>query len=79
MGTEFFHTIVAIGTAITGVAIVALIVSKNAQTPAVIQSAGSAFGNSLAVAVSPVTGNSTAPNLSYPNSSGGFGGILANG
>lgn len=65
------EAIVTIATAITGVAILAVLVSKKSNTAAVIQAAGSAFGNSLAVAVSPVTGASTRPNLSYP-ASGGF-------
>lgn len=69
---RFWESIVTIAVAITGVAMVAVIVSRNSQTPAVIQAAGSAFGNSLDVAVSPVTGRATAPNLSYPTG-GGFG------
>lgn len=66
------ESIVTIAVAITGVAILAVLVSKKSNTAAVIQAAGSAFGNSLAVAVSPVTGADTPINLSYPNS-GGFG------
>jgi hypothetical protein len=69
---SFMEAVVTIATAICGVAIVAVLVSKNAQTPAVIQSAASGFGNSLDVAISPVTGNTTAPNLSYPG-----GGLFA--
>jgi hypothetical protein len=65
------EAIVTIALAIVGVAIVATLVSRRAQTPAVIQAAGTAFGSSLAVAVSPVTGLGSRPNLSYP--SGGLG------
>jgi len=65
MGDRLIEALVTIATAITGVAIVAVLVSKNAQTPSVIQNAGSAFANSLDVAVSPVTGKATAPVLSY--------------
>jgi hypothetical protein len=52
-----------------------VIVSKKAQTPAVIQAAGSAFGNALGVAESPVTGATYKIDLSYPGHdfSGGFG------
>lgn len=50
--------LITIGTAIVGVAILAVIVSKNAQTPSVVQAVGSAFGQDLGVAVSPVTGAS---------------------
>jgi hypothetical protein len=54
---------------------VSVIVSKKAQTPAVIQAAGSAFGNALGVAESPVTGATYKIDLSYPGHdfSGGFG------
>ncbi len=70
----FADSAVAIGTAITGVAIVALIVSKQSQTPAIIQNVGSAFSNSLGVAVSPVTGSNIAPSGAYALS--GSGSIL---
>lgn len=75
----FWEGIVTIATAIVGLGIVAVLVSRRAQTPAVIQSAGSAFGNSMAVAEAPVTGAQTPINLSYPGSmfnsgaGGGFG------
>jgi len=68
MGDKFLESIVTIATAITGVAIVAVLVSKNSQTPAVIQNAGSAFANSLDVAVSPVTGKAAPPVLNYAGS-----------
>lgn len=58
--------------AIVGVAFLAVLVSKNAQAPAVIQAAASGFGNSLDVAISPVTGKAVAPNLQYPGNSFGF-------
>lgn len=72
------EALVTIATAICGVALLALIVSKKSNTAAVIQAMGSAFGNSLGVAVSPVTGSATNIDLSYPNSGGlnfgnGFG------
>jgi hypothetical protein len=38
-------------------AIISVLVSRNAQTPAVIQSTGSAIGNIIGQAVSPVTGS----------------------
>jgi PRD1 phage membrane DNA delivery len=64
------EAIVTIATAIIGLAIVATLVSKNAQTPQVIQASGSAFSNALGVAESPVTGQGYSLNLSYPGSSG---------
>jgi hypothetical protein len=67
----FFETLTTIALAIVTLGIVSVVVSKKAQTPAVIQAAGSAFGNSLAVAESPVTGATYKVDLSYPSS--GFG------
>jgi hypothetical protein len=71
----FTEMIVTIATAIVGLAIVSVLVSRKSQTPAVIQSAGSAFSNALGVAESPVTGASYSLNLTYPGQdfSGSFG------
>jgi len=69
-----WEQIASIFIAITGVAIVAVLVSKKSDTAAVIQASGSAFANSLAVAVSPVTGAQYQINLSYPNQ--GSGGLV---
>ena len=68
-GEGFMQAMVAIATAIVGVAIVALIVSSKSNTVGVIQNAGSAFTNAIGVAVSPVTGSSFTPNGSYASSS----------
>lgn len=43
--------------AIVGVAIIAVLVSRNANTSGVIGAGGSAFSSSLGAALSPVTGN----------------------
>ena len=61
--------------AIVGVGLAAVLVSKRAQTSAVIQAGGSAFSNALAVAESPVTGATYHINLSYPGQdfTGSFG------
>lgn len=48
--------IVTIAVAIIGVAIVAVIVSRNAQTPQVLKAAGGAFSDALRAATGPVTG-----------------------
>lgn len=64
---ETVHSIASIFLAIVGVAIVAVLVSKNAQTPQVVQSVASGFGNSLAVAESPVTGSNIQATLAYPS------------
>lgn len=73
---QLFETVVTIALGIITVAIVAVIVSRRSQTPAVIQAAGSAFGNSLGVAEAPVTGASTPIDLSYPG--GGFNSFMPN-
>lgn len=49
--------IATIATAIIGVAILAVLVSKNANTAGVLKSAGQAFSGALGVAISPVTGS----------------------
>lgn len=66
--------IVAILTAIIGVAILAVIFSKNANTAAVITSAAQGFAADLGTAVSPITGGG---NVFGPTS--GFAGSGLNG
>lgn len=66
--------IVTIAVAIIGVAIVAVIVSKNAQTPQVLQAAGQALSTGIGAAVSPVTGGSGLGNLGTLSNFGTFGG-----
>lgn len=53
---QIWKGVVTIATGIIGVAILSVIVSKNAQTPQVLNAAGSAFGGALRAAVSPVSG-----------------------
>jgi len=60
---ELWSGVVTIATAIVGVAILAVIVSKQANTSGVISSAGNALATDIGAAVSPVTGGS------------GFGGL----
>ncbi len=69
------EALVTIATAIVGLGIISVLVSKRSQTPAVIQASGSAFSNALGVAESPVTGSSYNINLSYPGTdlTGSFG------
>ena len=70
------EAVVTIATAIVGVALLAVLVGQKSQTAAVIQSAGSAFGNALIAAESPVTGSSQQGNYTYPQAGyGGFGGF----
>lgn len=58
--------------AIIGLATLAVIVSRNANTSGVISSAGTAFSKALSTAISPVTGGggSAIPRF---NAGGGFG------
>ena len=60
--------LIAVVTAIIGVGILALLISKQSNTSSVIQSFGAAFTNALGVAESPVTGSSFTPSASYPTS-----------
>jgi PRD1 phage membrane DNA delivery len=69
MGNDFFHLVSTIVFLIVTVAIVALLISPKATTSQVIQASGSALGNNLAVAESPVTGATYQVNLSYPSES----------
>jgi hypothetical protein len=68
MGDSFFKMLEAIAGLVVTVAIVSVVVSKNARTSQIIQASASGFGNSLAVAEAPVTGAATPINLSYPSS-----------
>lgn len=65
----------AILMAVVGVAILAVLVSRNAQTGSVLQAGGQAFSSILGAAEAPVTGggfglNTNAFNSFMPNSSG---------
>lgn len=73
---QLVEATITIVLAVIGLAMVSVLVSKNAQTGNVIQSGASGIGNLIAVAQSPVTGESVAINLSYPG--GGFGGFTPN-
>jgi hypothetical protein len=62
---DFVKQITTIAVAIVGVAIIAVLVSKNANTAGVIRASGQAFSQSLATAVSPVTGSNGMMGFSY--------------
>lgn len=57
MGDQAITGIITILTAIIGVAIIAVLVSSQAQTGSVLTAGGNAFANILKTAVSPVSGN----------------------
>jgi hypothetical protein len=56
MGESIITSTVTVLLAIVGVAIIAVLVSKNANTAGVIGAGASGFSQSLATALSPVTG-----------------------
>lgn len=56
MADHLFSSIVTIATAIVGVAILAVLVSKQANTAQVISAATGGFAQDLSAAVSPVSG-----------------------
>lgn len=70
--------VLAIVGGIITLAIVSVLISKNAQTPQVLGAAGGALSGVIAAAVSPVTGTgSGASPGSGGGSSGNFGGLLS--
>lgn len=60
MSDQLITSVVTVATAIVGVAIIAVLVSRNANTSQVISAAGQSFATALEAAVSPVTGGSSA-------------------
>ena len=58
MADQLISSVVTVLTAIIGVAIIAVLVSKNANTTGVISAGASGFSQALGTALSPVTGGS---------------------
>jgi hypothetical protein len=61
--SEAWQGIISVALAIVGIAIVATLVSKNAQTPEVIKAASQGFAYDIAAAVSPVSGQMFQPSF----------------
>jgi hypothetical protein len=59
MTDEIIRSITTIAVAIVGIATLSVIVSRNAQTPQVIQAAGGSFSDAIRAAVSPVSGGAS--------------------
>jgi hypothetical protein len=57
---DFWGTLSVVALAIVGVATLAVIVSNNSNTVNVVTATGSAFSNALGMALSPITGSSSA-------------------
>ena len=72
MGEQMVTALVTVLTAIIGVAIIAVLVSRNANTAGVLTAGGSAFSGALGTALSPVTGQT---GFSGYGSFGGGGGM----
>lgn len=53
---DFWQGMVAIATAVVGVAVLAVIVSKNSNTPGVVSSLAGGLASDLAAAEAPVSG-----------------------
>ncbi len=76
MSDELIRTLAGIIAGITGVAILALILSPKSNTVAVLGASSSAYSNALATALGPVTGYTPSGNGGFSSSSGfgaGFG------
>lgn len=56
---QITNGILVILTAVIGVAILSVILSKNSNTTSVLSAGSSAFSNILSTAMSPVTGNTS--------------------
>jgi len=70
MGDQLISSVVTVATAIVGLAIIAVLVSKNANTSGVLSAGGSAFSNALSAAEAPVTGSTGFSSFSPLNVSG---------
>jgi hypothetical protein len=70
MSDQLITSVVTVLTGIIGVAIIATLVSKNANTAGVLQAGGQAFSQSLGTALSPVTGGG-----GFGSFTGGGGGL----
>jgi hypothetical protein len=73
--TEFWNSVVTISIAIIGIAGLAVLVSKQANTAQVLQAGGQAASGFLGTALSPVTmtgGGTGLPNLSFPGTGASF-------
>lgn len=72
---EFWNSVVTISIAIIGIAGLAVLVSKQADTANVLNAGGSAASGFLKTALSPVTmtgGGTGLPNLTFPGSGASF-------
>lgn len=66
MNDHAIHSAVSVFLAITGLAVLAVLVSNKAQTGSVLGAGGSALGNLICIAVSPITGSSCGGGVRLP-------------
>lgn len=74
---EFMEPFLVLFGGLLVVALLSVILSNKSNTTGVLQALFSGWGNALGVATAPITGASVTPNLSYPTSGFGFGGITS--
>jgi hypothetical protein len=67
---QLVNGVVVILTAIIGVAILTVLVSKQSNTVAVLNAGQSAFSGALGTALGPVTGNSGLGGINFPSFNG---------
>lgn len=73
MGNHITEGIITIFSLIIGIAALSVLLSPKATTSQVIQSTASGFSNSLATAMTPVTGEHVSIDTSYPQQGNGYG------
>lgn len=66
MGDQLIASVVTVATAIVGLAIIAVLVSKQANTSQVIQAGGSAFSGAISAATNPFSGVGLGSGFSQP-------------
>jgi hypothetical protein len=72
MGEQMISSAVTVAVAIVGLAIIATLVSKNANTANIITTTGSAFSGALTAAEGPVLGGFGGLNVAGTSSSAGY-------
>lgn len=75
MSDHLIASVVTIATAIIGLAVIAVLVSQNANTSGVISAGSSGFAQALSVAESPVTGSGSGFGIGTQAGFGGFSGM----
>jgi len=76
MDGKFVDGIITVLTAIVGIAVLAVLFSKQANTAGVITAASQGFGGILATAVSPIMGGGGYAPLVSNNASGGLNSMI---